>query len=193
MMLSRGCCDAGPDVYRRLSPDTADKVDFIPIHALARDLLARNGQHLTVRQQHVDRAYRQAWERAGVNTPLADLAPARYWRDEIDHVIKGRGLRELADYEAVDRRGRAVPLIDGHKHTVWTLLHAYQDHLDRAGTYDNNDTRFPFEVRPATLNTRRVPVTNWCSKPLPRQHRFEGPVCLVVTKMPRVHLCAISR
>lgn len=126
-------------VYSRLSPDTTHKVDFLAVHALARSLLSQNGQHLTVRQHQVDRAYTRAWERAGENTVLADLAPARYWRDEIDHVIKGRGLRELADYEAVERRGRTLPLTDTHKHTVWNLAQAYQDHLDRAGTYDNND------------------------------------------------------
>ena len=144
-------------VYRRLSPDTADKVDFLPIHALARDLLARNGQHLPVRQRQVDRAFTRAWEQAGDNTVLAELAPARYWRDEIDHVIKGRGLRELADYEALDRRGRTLPLTDTNKHTVWTLLHAYQDHLDRAGAYDNND------VLAAALHaiTRHPPDPSW--------------------------------
>ena len=142
---------------RRLSPDTADKVDFLPIHALARDLLARNGQHLPVRQHQVNHAFTRAWEQAGDNTVLAELAPARYWRDEIDHVIKGRGLRELADYEALDRRGRTLPLTDTHKHTVWTLLHAYQDHLDRAGTSDNND------VLSAALRavTCHPPDPNW--------------------------------
>ncbi|MDQ3153315.1 MAG: UvrD-helicase domain-containing protein, partial [Actinomycetota bacterium] len=127
------------NVYRQLSPDTADKVDFLAIHGLARNVLAINNQHLTVCQRLVDRAFTDAWTRAGANTALADLRPAHYWREEIDHVIKGRGLCEVADYEAVERRGRTLPLTDTHKHLVWDLLHTYQEHLDRAGTYDNND------------------------------------------------------
>jgi superfamily I DNA/RNA helicase len=126
-------------VYRALSPDTADKVEFVPIHALARRLLARNGQDLPVNQRRVDRAYDRAWQRVGRHISLAGIAEPRYWRDEIDYVIKGRGLRELAEYEAVGRSGRNRSLTNAQKYTVWTLLQAYQDELDQAGTYDNND------------------------------------------------------
>jgi type II secretory pathway pseudopilin PulG len=126
-------------VYRALSPDTADKVEFVAIHALARRLLARNGQDLPVLQRRVDRAYDRAWERVGRHTPLAGVADSRYWREEIDYVIKGRGLRELAEYEAVGRGGRNRSLTNAQKYSVWTLLQAYQEELDQAGTYDNND------------------------------------------------------
>jgi superfamily I DNA/RNA helicase len=126
-------------VYRALSPDTADKVEFVAVHALARRLLARNGQDLPVHQRHVDRAYDRAWERVGRHNPLLGIESSRYWREEIDSVIKGRGLRELADYEAIGRGGRNRSLTNAQKYAVWTLLQAYQDELDRAGTYDNND------------------------------------------------------
>lgn len=125
--------------YQRLAPDSADKVDFINIHKLARTLLERNGQHYPVNYARVDRLYQQAWQRAGAGTVLERLATDRYWHDEIDHVIKGRGLRELAEYEALDRRGRELPLTNTHKRVVWELLHTYQDELDRAGAYDSND------------------------------------------------------
>lgn len=144
-------------VYRALSPDTADKVDFIPIHALARRLLARNGQDVPVVQRRVEHAYQRAWQRAGRRSPLAELEDPRYWRDEIDYVVKGRGLRELADYEAVGRGGRNRSLTNAHKYAVWTLLQAYQDELDRADTYDNND------VLSAALDavTRHPPEPGW--------------------------------
>jgi superfamily I DNA/RNA helicase len=144
-------------VYRSLSPDTADRVEFIGLHALARRLLAHNGQTLNVNQRRVDQAYQRAWEKAGRNTSLAALEDATYWREEIDHVIKGRGLRALADYEAIGRQGRNRSLNNPQKHTVWTLLQAYQDELDRAGTYDWND------VLSAALNavTHTPPDPGW--------------------------------
>lgn len=126
-------------VYRRLSPETADKVDFVAVHELARNLLARNGQNLPVDRRRVARAFDCAWARAGRRSVLAGLAPAHYWHEEVDHVIKGRGLGELADYEAVDRRGRTLPLTGAHRAAVWTLLEAYQDQLERTGTHDSND------------------------------------------------------
>jgi AAA domain/Nuclease-related domain len=144
-------------VYRALSPDTADRVEFTGVHALARRLLARNGQQLPVNQRRVDRAFNRAWQKAGRHTPLATLEDARYWREEIDHVIKGRGLRELADYEAIGREGRNRSLNNAQKYTVWTLLQAYQDELDREGTYDWND------VMSAALDSvnRTPPSPGW--------------------------------
>jgi hypothetical protein len=144
-------------VYRALSPDTADRVEFTGVHALARRLLARNGQQLPVNQRRIDRAYDRAWHKVGRHTPLATLEDARYWREEIDHVIKGRGLRELADYEAIGREGRNRSLNNAQKYTVWTLLQAYQDELDREGTYDWND------VLSAALNNinRTPPNPGW--------------------------------
>jgi superfamily I DNA/RNA helicase len=124
---------------------------------MARQLLARNRQELPVNQRRVDRAYDRAWERVGRHTPLAALEDPRYWRDEIDYVIKGRGLRELADYEAIGRAGRNRSITNAQKYAVWTLLQAYQDELERAGTYDNND------VLSAALNavTRHPPDPAW--------------------------------
>ena len=125
--------------YARIAPDTTDRVDFLGVHAVARNLLRRNGQHYPVDYDRVDRLFTQAWARAGQGTVLEHLAPARYWREEIDHVIKGRGLRDLDQYQELDRRGRGLPLTTIHKHAVWTLLDAYRDGLDRAGAYDSND------------------------------------------------------
>jgi hypothetical protein len=125
--------------YARLAPDTVDQVDFLGVHAVARELLRRNDQHYPVHHQRVDRLFQQAWTRAGQNTVLGRLAPSRYWREEIDHVIKGRGLRDISEYEALDRTGRGLRLTDAHKQAVWTLLHTYQSMLDRAGAYDSND------------------------------------------------------
>ena len=126
-------------VYRQLSPDTADKVDFVNIHALARGILSDDGTRTSISPSAIDRAWKLAWAHCGQDSPLAELRPARYWRDEIDHVIKGRGLRELAEYEALDRRGRVLPLSTHQKHHVWTLLIAYEDQLARRGTWDYND------------------------------------------------------
>jgi hypothetical protein len=144
-------------VYRTLSPETADRVEFVGLHALARRLLARSGQQIRVDQRRVDRAYERAWQKAGRNSPLAALEDAHYWRDEINHVIKGRGLYELSDYEAIGRDGRGRSLNNAQKYTVWTLLQAYQDELEREGTYDWND------VLSAALNsvTRTPPDPGW--------------------------------
>ena len=145
--------------YQGLSPDTADRVDFLGIFALARRVLAENGQHHPVDFTRTTRLHQRAWEEKGRGTALERMAPDHYWREEIDHVIKGRGLRELTEYEAVDRRGRGLPLNAAAKHAVWELLNAYQDELDRAGLYDSND------VLSAALNlvAQQPPDPGWSS------------------------------
>jgi hypothetical protein len=143
--------------YARLSPDTTDRVDFLNIHRVARELLRRNGQRYPVNYDRVERLFTRAWARAGQGTVLEQLAPARYWREEIDHVIKGRGLRDFDQYRELDRPGRGLPLTTAHKHAAWTLLDAYQDGLDRAVAYDSNDQLS------AALNliTHQAPDPGW--------------------------------
>lgn len=146
-------------VYARLAPDTASQVDFLGIHALARELLTRNGQRYPVHHKRVEDLFKRAWERAGRGTVLEQLAPGAYWREEIDHVIKGRGLRDFDEYRDLDRRGRGLRLTNPHKHAVWSLLDAYQHQLDRAGAYDSNDQL----AAALHLVTRQPPDPGWCA------------------------------
>jgi superfamily I DNA/RNA helicase len=67
------------------------------------------------------------------------VADPRYWRDEIDHVIKARGIREFPEYAGAERRAREVALRREHREDVWDLFVAYQDRLADAGLLDFND------------------------------------------------------
>jgi hypothetical protein len=127
-------------VYQRLSPDTLDKVDFLGVHKLARRLLTDAGQPLPIKSDRVDAAFTRAWERVGSRGVLVNICSSRqYWREEIDSVIKGRGLRQFVDYEHLERRGRGIPLTGRDKLAVWELLDAYTGELERRGTNDYND------------------------------------------------------
>lgn len=126
-------------VYERLSPQTVDRVDFLGVHEVARRLLAESGQRMNVHQRRIDAAFGAAWTRAGAAAPLAGIADAHYWRQEIDFVIKGRGLRSFVQYDGLDRRGRSIPLTGRDKVLVWKLLTAYSEELERRGVHDHND------------------------------------------------------
>jgi hypothetical protein len=126
-------------VYEQLSPTTADRVDFLGLHAVAKKVLAEAGQRMNIVGHRIDAAFDAAWSRAGTSSPLADMAPPRYWRQEIDFVIKGRGLRHFVDYEALPRRGRSIPLTPAERKPVWRLLTAYDEELQRRHVHDFND------------------------------------------------------
>jgi AAA domain/Nuclease-related domain len=141
-------------VYRRLSPETADRVEFAGLHQLASGLLARRNLPSRVLAGQVDRVWQEAWRTNGARTCLPGLvADQRYWRGEIDSVIKGRGIREFPEYAGLDRPGRRTRLREEHRAAVWDLYEAYQRQLIDRRLMDFNDL-----LAAAYRETARCPV-----------------------------------
>ena len=125
--------------YERISPDTVGQVDFLGVHEVAERLLTEAGNNIYRHQGRIDAAFDTAWEQVGRCSGLVELESKWYWRQEIDSVIKGRGLARVEDCEALTRLGRTVRLGSRQRHAVWRLLEAYTHELERHGTYDHND------------------------------------------------------
>lgn len=139
--------------YRRLSPETAHRVEFTNLHAWARDFLAARGISCDMKLEAADAAMNLAWSRVRRDGgPLERICPdVRYWREEIDRVVKGRGLGldDFATYAGLDRRGRRTALrTEGREH-VWRLYDRYEHLLRRTHHRDGNDliTRALGEIR----------------------------------------------
>jgi AAA domain/Nuclease-related domain len=129
-------------LYRSLSPDTADRVEFIGIDSWARRFLDSRGVRCNIDKRGVDSSWTLAWLRVGADSRLPNLvSDPHYWRAEIDHVIKARGLRDYADYLDADRPGRRVPLQTEHKAVVWDLYEHYQRLLADRALMDFSDVR----------------------------------------------------
>lgn len=126
-------------VYERIAPRTVDRVDFLGVHEVAERLLADAGNNVYRHQGRINAAFNAAWEQVGRCSGLAEIESKWYWRQEIDSVIKGRGLVHFEDYEALTRLGRTVRLGGRARYAVWQLLLAYNKELERRGTYDHND------------------------------------------------------
>lgn len=124
--------------FRRLAPELADRIQFVHLHAWARSFLTDRGLPATVHSTQVNTAFSHAW--MAHRTSLQELAPATgYWQDEIDRVIKGRGLATLQDYTAISRRGRSVPLNGSQRALVWQLYETYERNLAEKHLMDHND------------------------------------------------------
>lgn len=63
--------------------------------------------------------------------------PAQWFLDEISNLIKGRGLRSIDDYLAVDRVGRTTALAEPARRAVWSVYEAYQKGLEKAADWDD--------------------------------------------------------
>lgn len=128
------------DRFQALAPQVAHRVEFRNLHSLARDLLAARDLETDVDDRAVEAAFTAVWERSGVGGPLARARPSRgYWKDEIDRVIKGRGLGTFEAYRSAPRRGRGGQLSAGFRAHVWEFYCEYERELCERGVFDHND------------------------------------------------------
>lgn len=125
---------------RRMSDRAADNIEFTGIHQLALRVLDAAGRKLRIDAKGADAAFRDAWRLVNAAQALGriDERPA-YWREEIDHVIKGRGLTSFDDYKNLQRVGRKTRLATNDREVVWDLYARYQANLKECGIHDFND------------------------------------------------------
>lgn len=124
----------------RLSPTAAANIEFTGLHALALRLLdqASVPHHLNARR--VSNAFNGAWAAVGRHGPLVRLDErARYWQEEIDYVIKGRGLTDFDEYADLARVGRRTPMRGEHREAMWELYAEYERRLRLMEVHDFND------------------------------------------------------
>jgi superfamily I DNA/RNA helicase len=124
----------------RMAPAARANIHFTGLHRLAIDLVERAGARLTIDGTRADTAFARAWARVGRGSVLTRLDERwAHWREEIDHVIKGRGLTDFHEYADLARLGRRTPMRVEHREAMWQLYVEYERHLDEAGAHDFND------------------------------------------------------
>ena len=124
-------------LYRRLSPQTADRVHFSGVHKLAYDILAEAGQRVTVDGAGAETCFNLAWTHNGRG--CLDHLPRTYWQEEVLSVIKGRGLTDFEDYRSLARTGRRTALPADVRERVWDLYVDYEQRLHERGLSDFPD------------------------------------------------------
>jgi hypothetical protein len=155
--------------YRRLSPATADRVQFVGLHRLACDILA--SRQVKVRPDVGHTAFNVAWARV---PELHNLTLSKgYFQEEVQQVIKGRDLRDLEAYIGLDRVGRRAPLQPDVRRRVWKLAVSYEEELNRQDAIDMVDV-----LRLARDAVRAVPEA----------HRYAGVLVDEVQDLPMVGL-----
>ncbi|MFE9931879.1 UvrD-helicase domain-containing protein [Streptomyces sp. NPDC005533] len=125
---------------RAMAPAVADRVDFRSLHSWAQEFLQERGVPVRLHGDKAETAFSLAWKNVGRDSRLAELDPApTYWREEIDYVIKGRGLTGFEEYATVHRRRRRASLHRTHRRAVWELYEAYESLRGERGVHDFND------------------------------------------------------
>jgi hypothetical protein len=123
-----------------MAPTVCDRIDFNNLHAWAQDFLRERAVPFTLDTGKVDDAFARAWKAVGRDTVLSDIDPTQqYWRDEIDCVIKGRGVTDFDQYAVLPRRRRMTILRRAHRVAVWILYEEYERNRIARGVHDFND------------------------------------------------------
>jgi hypothetical protein len=97
-------------LFTRLAPELEGQVEFVNLHAWAYRFVKKHGSPFEIDTQQAYSAYNEAYKRVAGNDPDLEGLGWAYLREELDWVIKGRGLTALEDYLALPRTGRGTPL-----------------------------------------------------------------------------------
>ncbi|MEU1673568.1 UvrD-helicase domain-containing protein [Streptomyces roseifaciens] len=126
---------------RTMAPAVADRVDFRSLHSWAGEFLRARGVASRLDRDRAEGAFGRAWQSHGRGTVLETLDPAPgYWKEEIDYVIKGRGLTAFEEYAPPLRRWRRrTNLRRPHREAVWALYEEYERNRTGKGVHDFND------------------------------------------------------
>jgi superfamily I DNA/RNA helicase len=91
----------------------------------------------------INQAFFDAWRHTTRQHPELDDDDGglgwSYYRDELNWVIKGRGLRSIDEYLGLARTGRGTPLQESHRRAVWALYERYEQELERRRSVDFSD------------------------------------------------------
>ncbi len=125
-------------LFRRLAPDVADRVEFRNIHSWSSQYLRSIKRSLKIDTRRVNASFNSAWSTiATEGSPLVNSGlPKEYFREELDWILQGRGCRQLSDYLGLTRTGRVTPLRRATREQVWALYDEYRHQLRRRKTHD---------------------------------------------------------
>ncbi|MFG2284951.1 UvrD-helicase domain-containing protein [Streptomyces sp. NPDC048595] len=125
---------------KAMAPAVADRIDFRSVHSWAQEYLHGRGVPVRLHKDKAETAFSLAWKHVGRDSCLAEIDPLpRYWQEEIDYVIKGRGITSFDEYAVLARRRRRAALRRPHRQAVWALYEAYEAERAERAVHDFND------------------------------------------------------
>jgi hypothetical protein len=128
------------ELMERLAPDIRERIEFVGTQSFAKRLLTDRGIPVNLQPAIADDEFDLAWRSIGKPGLLGHLEPKpTYWEDEIEHVIKGRGITTLDQYMELTRTGRLRGLTHEQRSAVWELFTAYQERMQARGAHDEAD------------------------------------------------------
>ncbi len=146
-------------LMKRLAPDIRERIEFVGTQSFAKRLLSDRGIRTNLQPAIADAEFDIVWRTIGKPGPLGRLEPKpTYWEDEIDHVIKGRGITTFDEYATIERAGRLRGLSLDQRRAMWELFTAYQARMLARGAHDEADI-----ILLAEQSLRNDPIDRYCA------------------------------
>lgn len=124
-------------LYNRLPQSRAkDEIEFWNVDRLARRICVEAGDKPVIDPRVVDSSWAKAWSASPLHT---SGLTSGYIRDEMNYVIKGRGIRDIDGYLALERTGRRTRFPEAIRRQVWDLKTDFDLRLADAGVSDFSD------------------------------------------------------
>lgn len=139
----------------RLAPDASDRVEFAGVYSFALRVLKDRGVHVNLKPEEARRIFDATWSQYGADLTALDPS-VDYWHDEVNAVIKGRGIRTIDQYSALARTGRRRRLTADQRRHVWRFYVAYEKARSAAQIYD-----FPDVILHAAASLRAEPLEGY--------------------------------
>lgn len=147
------------ELLKRLAPEAVDRVEFTGVHAFATRVLRHRGVEFRIDPKQATIAFQNAWRQIGVGSNIdTGKQGEHYWEEEIQNVLKGRGITQFAQYADLVRTGRRYSLQPAQRETVWRLYQAYDAELRQRRMVDYADV-----ILLAEAELRRQPLTDYAA------------------------------
>ena len=127
-------------LYRRIPGAKPEEIEFVNVDKLARAICTEAGVKMNINTGTINSAMSTAWkESAWVDALIEAGVTQNYAKEEIDSVIKGRGITTLDEYLEIERTGRRRPFPRPLRVAMFDVYSTYQAHLAKKGVADFAD------------------------------------------------------
>ena len=127
-------------LYRRIPGTKPEEIEFVNVDKLARAICTEAGVKMNINTGSINSAMSSAWkESAWVGALIEAGVTQHYAKEEIDSVIKGRGIETLDEYIEIERTGRRRPFPKPLRVAMFDVYSTYQAHLAKRGVADFAD------------------------------------------------------
>lgn len=117
-------------LYDRIPGTHAGEVQFVGLDKLANNICNEARLDLKVDPMATSAAFASAWSRCAGADALKNAGVTKgYALEEIQYVIKGRGLSTIEQYLELERTGRRMPLPRALREAMWELFESYRAQL----------------------------------------------------------------